>query len=430
MENSTDIIIIGAGAAGLYAAMELSRKGKKVTLLEAREKTGGRIRSIAGNFSKPMDAGPEFIHGDLPITKSLLKKAGSEFYKHKGEFYRSREGKIVETDEMTEGWDRLMKELKRLKKDVTLVQFLDEHFSGEKDTELRKEAIGLAEGFDAADASRISAFAVRDEWGGDTIDESYQVEGGYTPLINYLTAECRKNGCTFHFKTEVKKIKWQRGRVEIICVSGQEFEVPKVLITVSLGVLTSENETCSIAFSPDIPQKTAAAKQMGFGPIVKINFEFRSSFWNDKNLSGTVSQIPDLGFLNSESEIPVWWTKAPDQPFLVGWAGGGNAEKLKQSSDDALLKKAIRSIAMAMNTTETFISENLVAHAISNWGNDPFTKGAYSYTTPETAEAKKIISQPLEDTIFFAGEALGDHTGTVEAAMENAKQVVKLVLSL
>ncbi|MCW3084840.1 MAG: FAD-dependent oxidoreductase [Bacteroidetes bacterium] len=430
MEHTTDIIIIGAGAAGLYAAMELSAKGKKVTVLEAREKTGGRIRSITGNFSKAMDAGPEFIHGDLPITKSLLKKAGSKFYKHKGEFYRSRNGKIVETDEMTEGWDRLMKELKGLKKDMTLVQFLDEHFGDEKDKELRREVIGLAEGFDAADANRISAFAVRNEWGGDTIDDSYQIEGGYTPLVDYLTAECRKNGCTFHFKTEVKKIKWQKGRVEIICMSGQVFEAPKVMITVSLGVLISENETCSIAFSPAIPAKITAAKQMGFGPIVKINFEFSTVFWNDANFKNSVIQIPDLGFLNSENEIPVWWTRAPDQPFLVGWAGGSNAEKLKQLSDDVLLKKAIASIAAAMNTTETIINEQLTAHAISNWGNDPFTKGAYSYDTPETGEAKKILSEPLEDTIFFAGEALGDHTGTVEAAMENAKQVVKKVLSL
>jgi monoamine oxidase len=310
------------------------------------------------------------------------------------------------------------------------VQFLDEHFSGEENKELRKEVTGLAEGFDAADANRISAFSVRDEWSGDSIDESYQVEGGYTPLVDYLTAECRKNGCTFHFKTEVKKINWQQGRVQIICMSGQVFEAPKVVITVSLGVLISENETCSIAFSPAIPAKIAAAKQMGFGPIVKINFEFRSAFWNDPALKDKVVQLPDLGFLNSENEIPVWWTKAPNEPFLVGWAGGSNAEKLKQTDDDALLKKAIGSLAGAMNTIEAFISEQLTAHSISRWGNDPFTKGAYSYDTPETPAAKKILSEPLEDTIFFAGEALGDHTGTVEAAMENAKQVVKLVVSM
>jgi monoamine oxidase len=129
MAQATDIIIIGAGICGLYAAKELSGKGKSVILLEAREAAGGRIRSINGNFSKAVDAGPEFIHGDLPITKALIKEAGGAFHEQNGKFYRSKNGKVKESEDMIPGWDRLMKELKSLKKDVPLMEFLNKNFN-------------------------------------------------------------------------------------------------------------------------------------------------------------------------------------------------------------------------------------------------------------------------------------------------------------
>jgi len=80
-----------------------------------------------------------------------------------------------------------------------------------------------------------------------------------------------------------------------------------------------------------------------------------------------------------------------------------------------------------MLTSEEFIKENLVAHSVSNWATDVYTKGAYSYETPETVTAKKLLAEPLEATVFFAGEALGDHMGTVESAMESAKHALKMM---
>lgn len=425
MKNKVDIIIVGAGICGLLAARKLSEKGKKVIILEARAETGGRIRSITKGFSRPVALGPEFIHGNLPITKKLLKEAGIAFHPHEGEFYRSRDGKIVETENMTVGWDRVMEALQELKEDTTLSTFLSEYFGTPEDAELRKEVTRLAEGFDAADATRISAFSVRDEWSGDSIEEASVVEGGYALLTDYLSLECRKAGCVIHTETEVKTIHWKKGLVTIECTGGQLFEATQVLITVSLGVLTSEScDAGHIQLMPELPEKIAAAKNIGFGPVIKINMELRKPFWNDTSTSGEAPQFKDLGFLNSESEIPTWWTMAPDQPFLVGWVGGSRAAQLQQYSDDVLCEKAINSLASALLTSETLIRENIVNVHVSNWGKDLFTKGAYSYETPETAAAKAILGEPVEDTIFFGGEALG-HMGTVESALESALEAVK-----
>jgi monoamine oxidase len=429
MNEKTDILIVGAGICGLYAGRALSLSGKKVIILEANEKVGGRIRNISENFSEPIDAGAEFIHGNMQLTKSLLKEAGGKTNEKKGKFYQLKEGKISEQDHFTEGWGKVMKKLKSLEKDIPLSQFLAENFGEEKDRELRKSVIGLAEGFDAADADRISSFAVREEWSGDSIDDSVQIKEGYTLLINKLYGECRKNGCVIYLKMEVNEINWQPGKVIVKYGNGKIIESSKVLITVSLGILTSvQSESGHILFIPPIPEKIEAAKMIGFGPVIKIIFEFNSDFWNNKEFKDQATQIPDLSFLSTQNEIPVWWTKSPGSRFLTGWVGGSKAEKLKHLSEKELLEKAINALAISFHTTIDFLKEQLFHYSISNWGAEPFTKGAYSYETPETAEAKKIISEPIQETVYFAGEALGNHLGTVESALESAKEVAKKML--
>ena len=170
MNNKVDTIIVGAGICGLLTARKLAEKGKKIILLEARPETGGRIRSYSNGFSRPVALGPEFIHGHLPLTRSLLKEAGISFHLHEGEFYRSRNGRIMVTDEMTEGWDRVMQALQELKEDTTLSAFLSEHFGSAADEELRREVTRLAEGFDAADGRPSRDFGITEDAHGDPAD--------------------------------------------------------------------------------------------------------------------------------------------------------------------------------------------------------------------------------------------------------------------
>src|ERR1700716_4547776 len=71
------IVVIGAGAAGLMAARELARAGKRVTILEARDRWGGRIHPLPfADFGYPAEGGAEFVHGEAPVTNGLLREAG------------------------------------------------------------------------------------------------------------------------------------------------------------------------------------------------------------------------------------------------------------------------------------------------------------------------------------------------------------------
>jgi len=107
--QTTDVLIIGAGAAGLMAAYRLSASGKKVIVLEARNHTGGRIHTISHeSFFKHAELGAEFIHGDLPVTLNLLKEADIKYSPAGGEMVRYEKGQFLGDGGFIENWDLLL----------------------------------------------------------------------------------------------------------------------------------------------------------------------------------------------------------------------------------------------------------------------------------------------------------------------------------
>ena len=429
-ENFYDVLIVGAGAAGLAAAYELSLAGKKILVLEARDRIGGRIHSITDQkFAQVVETGAEFIHGKLPLTNQLLEKAGIKHHKVGGKMWQVKNGQLEKSQDFIKGWDKLIKGLKKLKEDLTIAAFLNQHFAEEKYKELRESTIRFVEGYDAADANKASSLALLEEWENED-DLQERVDNGYFQLMNFLATEAKKRGNEVYLSHPVQNINWRKNLVEITTENQYSFSAAKAIITIPLGVWQANDNNASIRFQPELLEKKEAAKKMGYGAVVKFCLQFDREFWQEDDIP---QKMEKAGFIFSDAEIPTWWTQFPQETgLLTGWLAGPRAAAVKEETDESLLKKAIDTLSYIFQVDTAYIQKQLKAHSINNWAADPFARGAYSYATLDTAEAKKILSAPVEHTLYFAGEALyeGSETGTVEGALVSGTEVARQLIAV
>ncbi|MEO7312882.1 MAG: NAD(P)/FAD-dependent oxidoreductase [Chitinophagaceae bacterium] len=410
------VIIIGAGAAGLMAATELCNQ-YHVIILEALPRIGGRIHSIKSDDGI-IEAGAEFVHGNLPVTQMLLKKAGIDYVEISGEMYRKKDGHLAVVKEMTEGWDRLMQEMNQLKEDCTMEELLQKHFIGPENELLRKNVQSYAAGFDLADISKVSVKALCDEWNAEE-EENYRIPAGYSALINFLQHQSIEAGVSIQINSQVKTVQWERGVVKLQTINGQQYTVDKLLVTVPISILQQSLSKGHIEFLPVLDLIENNAVNIGFGAVIKVILQFRKAFWQE-----------DAGFILSNEIFPTWWTQLPDKiPRLTGWVGGPPAAAISNDTDSVILQKALASLAAIFNIGILDLEKELVQSWVFNWQKSEFVIGGYSYPTLNAEAAKSALTTPIEQTLFFAGEALysGDHPGTVEAALDSGMRAASLI---
>lgn len=416
-QTEAPIIVIGAGAAGLMAACTLSSNGSHVILLEARNRIGGRICTLPNHgFSFPAEAGAEFIHGDLPITSAMLESAGIRSNAMQGKIFKLGKGKLKEDDLFGNELEQLLQALQELKTDMTLGEFLRRHFPGTEHSAFRDSITRFVEGYNAADLSKVSALAIREEWSQDDEPEQRRPTGGYGQLMEHLLAQLLQQGVTVHLSSIVSRVQWQPGKVIVETTDGNSYSAQKVLITVPIGILQHER----ITFTPAIPAYLQAAKNVGFGTVIKFLLEFKTPFWENM----VTRPVHNMAFMLSDATIPTWWTQLPDTtPLLTGWLGGPAAERF-HSKGEEMLNEALHSLSYIFDCHVDMLRQQLRHWYINDWKNDPFACGAYSYATIETPRAREILNTPVADTIYFSGEAVydGPHTGTVEAALVSGKE--------
>jgi monoamine oxidase len=422
----SDILIIGAGASGLMAAKTLATAGKNVRVLEARNRIGGRIHTtrLAG-FSFAVETGAEFIHGNLPLTLNLAREAGLTVLEMEGDTYNVLKGKIESAPLSDNQWVEMMAVLSKLETDITLTEFFRTYFNEEKYSTIRESARKFVEGFDAADPDRVSMYALREEWSHFDEDPQFRIKEGYSKVPELIYEECIRRNVDIVLSQVVSKIKWNEEHVEVITNEERKFTAGKIIVTVPLGVLISER----ITFEPAIQHHIVSAKKLGYGGVIKFLAEFNHPIWEDDVSSHRY--MPKAGFLFSDASVPTWWTQLPDnKPVLTGWLAGPTAEKWHSQYDD-LKVNGISSLAYLLGCDEKQLQASLKSMEVVNWLDDPFSLGAYSYTTPETESAKKILNAPISNTVYFAGEALneGKEMGTVEAALKSGKAVAEKIIT-
>lgn len=228
-----------------------------------------------------------------------------------------------------------------------------------------------------------------------------------------------QNNVRLLHNTVVKTIRWEPGRVEIEAETPGGLNVYHgdwVLVTVPLGVLKQG----TIVFEPELTEKEEAISGMEMGLVVKVTMQFRSAFWERKN----------FGFVHSnEKWFPTWWADERG-PVLTGWVGGPRAKSLSKEGADAIEAEAIQALARVLKVEPKRVRDFLMRSFTHDWVNDPFSRGAYSYTPVGMVEMPSRLAAAVADTIYFAGEATdgNGNQGTVHGALASGERAASQIV--
>lgn len=405
----SDVLVIGAGIAGLKAAHDLQQNGLQVIVLEARDRVGGRIATDRSFAGIPIELGAELVHGTSAETWELIR--AHQISTHALGPTAVRPGRRWQTASQAEEEFSLTDIPRRPHPDESLERYLLSLGLKPRDW---PDEVRLLE-LDTEQASKWSAATVFDRFAHALehhLDQrDFRVPVGYDQLPLALA-----KGLDICFNQIVSQIHWAGPDVHVVTTTHQQYTAAKVIITLPLGVLKAG----MVTFDPPLPaEKQSAVAALGICDIVKVFFHFERPVLP----SGIDSILDERGI------PPVWWRGSAGHAetsgqVLVGWAAGDHARQLINAGEEEALKIALQSVRRTLNEPRLQPKNEYLAQ----WNDDPFTLGAYTYTPPLAEDAQIRLAAPTDAKLFWAGEAT-DHLwfSTVHGAYRSGRRAASEV---
>jgi monoamine oxidase len=427
--------VIGGGAAGLAAAAELARHGRSVCVLEARDRLGGRILTRREpDLPVPVELGAEFIHGKAAATLRWLAPSNTAVSDAPEKRWILHGKKLHPGDAYFPELKKRLGKVPRPRRDLPFAEFLAGPAKRHLPPRLREFALMLVEGYDAADATRVSTLGTLDEWcGGGAADaETFRPQGGYASLLRALAGALDPERVHVRLGSIVREVRWKRGEVSIgFTQLGRAHAVlaKQAIVTLPLGILQLPPQAPNgVRFAPALTAKQKALAGLATGPVVKVLLRFRTAFWEVLD----DGRYADAAFFHApRASFPTFWTMLPLRaPLLTAWAAGPAAAKLAGIGEDEVIETALGCAEALFAGNERCRGEFQGAY-LHDWQVDPFACGAYSYVVAGGGNARELLARPLQRTVYFAGEAAdtGGESGTVAGALDSARRAVRQLLA-
>ncbi|MCA6363747.1 MAG: FAD-dependent oxidoreductase [Bacteroidetes bacterium] len=414
------VIVVGAGAAGLYAACLLQQRGAEVTLLEAAGVYGGRVRPLDGFSDFTIELGAEIIHGERSVWHNLVQHAGAGLVTGGFEDYIRLDGQTrafsqVENDADLKRVEEITDDLQNYNgADITVEQYLQQLGLPQRVMPYANAIIGNDY---ATSNSRLGLRGVaqgdRNWAAGDKDimlkDRSFLsiLEDAVQPILDKV-----------RLNTRVVTINYSASVITLTDQNGVSYTADKVVVAVPLTILRDGD----IVFNPPLGQeKTAAFSRIGMGAGMKVIMKFATRFWPS-----------DTGYIYSDGVVPVYWNtglggRSTANNVLTAFVHGEKAEFL---------------IAQGNNLVNTILQDldnlfgagaatgSLQNAQVMNWTAEPYIRGAYSYPIPGGDGARELIAAPVAGKIFFAGEAThtAGHFATLHGALETGMRAAAEIL--
>ena len=403
--------------------------GREPVVLEARSRIGGRIFTLhERGVALPIELGAEYVHGRPDELLSIARAAGLALYGVGiSERWRWVGGRLRRFGSLDATLGPTFSRLSPRGQDTSVARALAQ--SGVS-RERRINATKFVEGFEAAPPDEASARWVARERSGarEGADDMSRFAGGYDGVVHWLHARLGERKDALRTCSVVREVAWRRGRVVVHCHSPrgaalEPVEAEQVVVTLPLGVLRARADAPGgVRFDPPLPARTRKALAgLAMGQVVKLTLRFREVFWP-----------ADLGLLQARDQpMPTWF---PPRPFrdarLTGWAGGRAAEALLAPGEEGLLDAAVVSLAAALRVSRALVESQLAGWWMHDWSADPFARGAYAHACVGGADAWRVLSTPIERTVFLAGEAISDapQAATVHGAIASGRRAASAIV--
>ncbi len=420
-----DVVIVGAGVAGMTAAQLLSKAGPglKVIVLEARDRVGGRLLTLRDRQTLPshgVELGAQLIHGSQAPTWELIKRYDIAT--------RSRHATGEPTfrflDNSPQDWERLgaLKAEARealaseIGPDVSYQTFIETLTEDPREREmLYADALSWS-----AEPDRISARAVikdGERW-DDWHDEDFQVIGGYSTLAERMAAEIEGRiqldsvVTDIFFRPGLAGIRYKYSGVTTALTCRQ------LILTLPIGVLKSGGVEIQPAI-PDTIQRSIDSLEMGQAVVVPMMFS--EPFWGAEAAPGSWSDLADRVSFNFPHPVDKGGNA------IQGWFTGAAAQELSRLGPEAGISRVLQWLEQASGQQN--LASKLRWHHFMDWVRDPYTLGSYSITRPGGHGRRRLLTEPVADTLYFAGEATAPppHYQTVHGAYLSGKRVAQQV---
>jgi monoamine oxidase len=421
-----DVIVLGAGIAGLAAAERLASAGRSVLLLEARDRIGGRIHTLnLPGFPHPIELGAEFIHGESPELWELLHRAGLPFDEVPQRRASGRRG--TPSPPLDELVDRVLGPNPERSPDRPFLEVLRERSkSGLSQTEF-EAVLRYVQGFHAADPSKLGTRALAD---GGSIETQFRLRDGYGALTRWLARQLDLKPVEVRLGSVVSRVSWRPGEARVVARSAggvtEELRAPRAILTLPLPALKGDGDSGSkLTIDPYPPDWRESLDKLHMGRVRRVVLRFDRPWWeSDSALRATF-------VMGTGEPFPVWWTTAPIKTaMLVGWVGGPPADVFVGMPHDQVVAGAMGSIASVLGAKAGQLHRWLEGAYTHDWATDPYTGGAYCCGGVGAVEAQHLLIEPVADTLFLAGEALADRggIGTVHGALATGLRAADAVL--
>jgi monoamine oxidase len=421
------VIVIGAGASGIYAAHLLIKQGVEVIILEASNRIGGRMMANTSFADFPIEMGAEEIHGRRSVLFDLASFVSPEnLVEHNGkDFYWM--------NNLLRDEQNLLSQAEYASELETMFQIIDSFGTYPEENKLLSQYLvdfplistlhpivnALVSNEYGSSNNRIGMHALKEaEAGYSSGDESFGLDGiSYWQLFERAFADAIDKVI---LNEAVQTIDYSGSNVRVKSIHGVDYIADRVLLTIPLPILKNN----SVEFQPELPpDKIQAIQSIEMGTGIKITLKFSSPFWDT-----------DTRSILGASIVPEYWVTTADKTsngfYLTAFVMGESADQLALLSENAAIQELLTELSLLYpngNVQSMYSGEFLY----KNWANEPYIGGAYSFPSLNSEGQREKLAAAVSNKLFFAGEAtnFNGHLATVHGAMETGYRAAIEILN-